>query len=172
MGQTIMNENYIVINGKKIELTEEQLKMLGIDPKEKRKNPFERVTCDDDYYYVTHSGNVDCYTEVGDDLDQCLYDRANYFNDEAFANQVALHQLLYRKLLKFAYENGLEDIAQWNGVNKHWLIYYDYDNSSFISSFSCFKKSNGVWFSSEKGAEQAIAEVVGPFMKEHPEFVW
>lgn len=29
-----MNENYIVINGKKIELTEEQLKALGIIDRE------------------------------------------------------------------------------------------------------------------------------------------
>jgi len=35
-----MSNNYIVINGKKSELTEEQLKLLGI---ETRKNPFERV---------------------------------------------------------------------------------------------------------------------------------
>ena len=29
-----------------------------------------------------------------------------------------------------------------------------------------------VYFSSEKGAKRAIKEVVEPFMKEHPEFVW
>ena len=34
-----MNENYAVINGKRIELTDEQVKALGIE----RKNPFERV---------------------------------------------------------------------------------------------------------------------------------
>lgn len=34
-------DNYIVINGKKTELTEEQLKQLGIETKEKRNNPFE-----------------------------------------------------------------------------------------------------------------------------------
>lgn len=37
-----MNENYIVINGKKAELTEEQLKALGIEPEKKRKNPFAK----------------------------------------------------------------------------------------------------------------------------------
>lgn len=35
-----MSENYIVINGKKMDLTDEQLKQLGI---EVRKSPFERV---------------------------------------------------------------------------------------------------------------------------------
>lgn len=37
-----MSENYLVINGKKMDLTEKQLKQLGI---ETRKNPFERVEC-------------------------------------------------------------------------------------------------------------------------------
>ena len=34
-----MSENYIVINGKRAELTEEQMKVLGIKVK---KNPFDR----------------------------------------------------------------------------------------------------------------------------------
>ena len=33
------NENYIVINGKKVELTEEQLKQLGVKVEKKRNNP-------------------------------------------------------------------------------------------------------------------------------------
>ena len=33
-------------------------------------------------------------------------------------------------------------------------------------------KFDGVWFSSEEGAERAIEEVVEPFVKEHPEFKW
>lgn len=39
-----MSDNYAVINGKRIELTEEQVEMLGV---EKRKNPFERVNKDE-----------------------------------------------------------------------------------------------------------------------------
>lgn len=36
-----MSKNYIVINGKKAELTEEQLRALGIE--KEKNNPFERV---------------------------------------------------------------------------------------------------------------------------------
>lgn len=77
-----MNENYIVINGKKIELTEEQLKALGI---KQRKNPFEIVERGEDYFYVNRYGDIN---------------------------------------------------------------------------------------NSGEGAKRAIKEVVDPFMKEHPEFVW
>lgn len=38
-----MSGNYLVINGKRTELTAEQLRQLGIEPEKKRKNPFDRV---------------------------------------------------------------------------------------------------------------------------------
>ena len=36
-------DNYIVINGKKAELTEEQLEKLGIKVEKKRNNPFDNI---------------------------------------------------------------------------------------------------------------------------------
>lgn len=96
----------------------------------------------------------------------------NYFNDKAFANQVALHQLFYRKLLKFAYDNGYEDKAEWNCTNRHWRIWYDHCNNVFDVGWSDIFQSSDVYFSTEEGAGRAIKEVVKPFMKEHPEFVW
>lgn len=164
-----MSNNYIVINGKKAELTEEQLKMLGI---ETRKNPFERVKENSCYYRVTEHSDVDDYTEQSDYTDCNLYKVVNYFNDKKFAEQVALHQLLYRKLLKFAYDNGCEDV-EWNGENNHWLIFYDsYEKNFCIEVNDGFKFQGIVYFSSSNGAERAIKEIVEPFMKEHPEFVW
>jgi hypothetical protein len=163
-----MSDNYAVINGKRVELTDEQVKALGI----KRKNPFERVTKGNVYYKITGYGNVDNYREDGDSSDQALYDAVNYFNDDSFANQVALHQLLYRKLLKFAYDNECED-SEWNGENDHWLIFYDSDEKDFcIDSNDGFKMQGAVYFSNMDVAERAIKEVVEPFMKEHPDFVW
>lgn len=163
-----MSENYAVINGKRIELTDEQVKALGI----KRKNPFERVATGDEYYTITGYDNINEFTEDGDGADQNLYDAGNYFNDEQFAKQVALHQLLYRKLLKFAYDNGFEDTAKWNGVNRHWTIIYNELDCDFdVMNMSTFKEST-VYFSTEEGANRAIEEVVRPFMKEHQDFVW
>lgn len=167
-----MKEIKLTIDGKEIQLTDEQLKMLGIEPEKKRKNPFERSKCHGSYYYVCEDNDVWSDTDYFVDNDDGRYDAANYFNDRGFAEQVALHQLLYRKLLKFAYDNGFEDTSEWDGENKHWSICYNYENRTLTTLSSCLYKSNVVWFSSEKGAEQAIAEVVEPFMKEHPEFVW
>lgn len=106
------NNNYIMINGKRIDLTEEQICQLTEQPV--HCNPFERVLKNRNYYYFNRYGDVDMLIEDNDSLDDKAFDAANYFNDKQFANQVALHQLLYRKLLKFAYAQGYEDVAEWN----------------------------------------------------------
>lgn len=164
-----MSENYIVINGKKAELTNEQMELLGIKV---RKNPFERVSKNESYYNISDRAHVACYTDAEDEVDQGLYNAVNYFNDLQFANQVALHQLLYRKLLKFAYDNGCEDTKEWDGNNIHWTIGYSVDYETFFMYSKALHKTQGVYFSSKEGTQRAIKEVVEPFMKEHPEFVW
>lgn len=164
-----MSENYIVINGKRAELTEEQMKVLGIEVK---KNPFDRVSSDDRYYYTIVSSDVLRRVDINDRTDRRLYDAINYFSDKAFAEQVALHQLLYRKLLKFSYDNECEDTAKWDGINSHWAIRYNDNLNKFDSYCQNSYKARDVYFSSEEDADRAIHEVVEPFVKEHPNFVW
>lgn len=163
-----MSDNYAVIDGKRIELTDEQVKTLDI----KRKNPFERVTKGNAYYKINGYGNVDVYREAGDSTDQDLYDVVNYFTDESVAQQVSLHQSLYRKLLKFAYDNECEDNQTWNSVNCHYYIGYNINEDRFYADVTLAFKHNDVWFCSRYSATRAIDEVIKPFMKEHPEFVW
>ena len=86
-----MNENYLILNGKRVELTEEQLKTLGIGP---RKNPFARSPKHHNYYCIDASNMIDSVSEFGDATDENRYNAVNYFNNKDFANQVALHQLL------------------------------------------------------------------------------
>lgn len=159
-----MNDNYAVINGKKIELTEKQIKALGF---EIRRPLFERVTDGGPYYFINCYGDIDADSRE----DNALFNNVNYFNDEYFANQVALHQLLYRKLLKFAYENKCEDV-DWDARHAHWYIYYDIPNDKFNINANDAFKHQGVYFSTRQCAERAIEEVIKPFIKEHPEFVW
>lgn len=164
-----MNDNYIIINGKKIELTDEQVKALLVTV---RKNPFEIVERGEDYFYVNRYGDINNSGQDDDSEDDCLFRAANYFNDESFAKQVALQQLLYRKLLKFAYDNECEDTEEWYGRYLHWSIRYDECSNAFTTQNQILYKSQEVYFSSEEGAKRAIKEVVEPFMKAHPEFVW
>lgn len=164
-----MSDSYIVINGKRTELTEEQLKALGI---EVRKNPFERCAAGEKYVTILGDDAIREFFDNNDLCDNGVYNAVNYFNNEQFARQVALHQLLYRKLLKFAYDNDCEDTAKWDCENRHWCIQYDHCDKVFcVTWFDTFHYSE-VYFSTGEAAERAIREVIEPFMKEHPDFVW
>lgn len=165
-----MNENYLTLNGKRITLTKEQLKTLGII--EKDYNPFDRVAVGCRYYFVNMFGDVDNYIQRDDNEDDALFNSCNYFNDDSVAQQVALHQLLYRKLLKFAYDNNCEDTLEWNTKNAHYCISYDHYVCEFTVATASSSKRNDVYFSNKTVAERAIEKVVKPFMKEHPNFVW
>ena len=167
-----MNDNYAVINGKRIKLTDEQVNMLGVEVEKKRRNPFERVDNDNEYYYIKNSGEVSNYCEVRDSVDNELYDNINYFNDEQFAEQVALHQLLYRKLLKYAYDNEFED-EEWDETKMHAYIIYNFTRKDYDIRWTRSEKEPGtVYFKTPTRATAALNEVVMPFVKEHPEFVW
>lgn len=165
-----MKEIKLTIDGKEVRLTDEQLKMLGIEVV--RKNPFERVTKAEMYHYI------DSFNEVhgaSDDMDQCddmSFECSNYFNDETFAKQVALHQLLYRKLLKYSYDNECTD-KEWDGTNIHVYIIYNSTKKDYDIRWTRDEKEPGtVYFKSTAWVTAALNEVVMPFVKEHPEFVW
>lgn len=161
-------ENYIVINGKKAELTEAQLKALGIEPK--RKNPFDRVGKDEVYFCISDMQVTPSY-ELNYMANADHLFGLNYFNDEDFANQLLLHELLNRKLLKYAWDNEAED-GEWDGDRGHYYIYRQVVCRCFdVSSAVNFKRQE-VYFSKREIAKQAIEDVVRPFMAEHPEFVW
>ena len=166
------NENYIVINGKKVEFTEEQLKAIGIEVELKRNNPFGKIA-DNGYYYIANTDVIYFTQNIDSIVDEDMYNNANYFNDKDFANQVMLHQKLYRKLLKYAWDNEAEDCV-WNedGESPHYYIYFDIKKDHFDVGANHYCRSQNIYFSSEKVAKQAIEDVVEPFMKEYPEFVW
>lgn len=164
-----MHEIKLTIDGKEVPLTKEQLKVLGIEVKD---NPFDRVAKGDLYYRITDYGIIDDFIEAGDYTDQYMYDAVNYFNDDFVAQQVALHQLLYRKLLKFAYDNECEDDQPWDCGNRHYHVYYSHAYKIFTTELNYEGKHPGVYFPSPEAAKRAIKEVIEPFMKEHPDFVW
>lgn len=162
-----MKEIKLTVDGKEVQLTNEQLRMLGIEV-ENKKNPFERVNYNEAYYFVKKDGSVSSYTNANDGIDRMLYDATNYFNDEDFAKQVALHQLLYRKLLKFAWDNGYED---GDKISRYYVAYFPKTKAFVVRTDEAFR-APWVYFSSYEGAMRAITQVAEPFMKEHPEFVW
>lgn len=151
-------ENYICINGKKAELTEEQMKALGIElPKE---SPFKRVGYNRNYYFIDGYGDVRTEKDFDYTSDEQRFDVANYCTNKEIMKQRALHETLNRLLWRYAMEHGGAgnfEIA-WNG-------------GKFIPQ-NCIWKYNGETFSTNKVAEDAINEIIKPFMEAHPDFKW
>ena len=167
----------VTVDGRSIVLTkdiiDELLEVINKKMSEVVENPFVRAPYGKQYYYIDNYGQVDDIVEAAQEIDDKYYSNVNYFQNKSIARQVALHQLLYRKLLKFTYDNDCVDTAKWDGHGQHWFIYYDYNVKKFEAGATItVQHSLTVYFSTIYAVYLAIKEVVEPFVKEHPEFVW
>lgn len=144
------------------------------EPKSNINNPFNsKFDIHESYHYIDNVNGVlqTCFDDR--EIDRDIINNANSFNDEDFANQVYLHELLNRKLLKYAWDNKAED-CEWDkdGENLHYYIYFDNTDGYFEIEADNYDRSQNTYFSKAEVARQAIKDVIEPFMKEHPEFVW
>lgn len=153
--------NYICINGKKAELTEEQMKALGIELP-KKPSPFDRVREAQSFYYIGSDGNVAATRECYSGFDTSCYKYGNYCTDRSIMEQRALHETLNRLLWRFVMENECE------GRNhNYWGIHRDFSN---VYQSLCSVPLGIVAFNSEKMAKRALKEIVEPFIETHPDF--
>ena len=136
------------------------------DSEKLNKNPFDRVNTNELYYLLDSDDIVTEIREANETFDDKQYGCSNYFNDKDFAKQVMLHQLLYRKLLKFKFEKD-------NPITRDRYFYISKDKSLRVE-ISDFKNKNCncVYFNSLATANLAIEDIVKPFLKEHPDFIW
>ena len=160
--------NYICINGKKAELTEEQMKALGIElPK---VNPFERVKKEDgvDVYFINSMG----YIQKAWDTHNFLYEVGNYCTDKAIMEQRALHETLNRLLWRYSMEHD-GDKVNWETTEDKWSIAYDENYKDFKAYvFNSYHYIGAIYFNTKEIAEAAIKTIIKPFMKAHPDFKW
>ena len=158
-------KNYICINGNKTELTEEQLKQLGIElPK---ANPFDRGNRYDQYYMIAGSGDVDVIMEHKCPANQKHFDAANYCTDKYIMEQRALHETLNRLLWRYSMThkgNRVDD--------KVWSITYHADTKTYHAGWVNYQVLfvAEVAFDTEEIAQNAIEEIVKPFIEAHPDF--
>lgn len=169
-------KNYIVINGREAELTKEQLEKLGIKTV---TSPFDRPEGHNIFYNIGPDGKIyNNYESKKVALYNDYYTVANYCTDEKLLKQRALHETLNRLLWRLACENSeLEN--EWDSSPKqrnchyHYYIYWNQYNNLFdISKHYMIKCEGIVYFPSYDIAKQALENIVKPFIKEHPDFVW
>ena len=161
-------ENYIVINGKKAELTEEQLKALGLE--REIKSPFSKVNNKEKYYFITSIGiamdNYDCNVNTN-----ARHKVANYCTDREIMEQRALHETLNRLLWRYSMEHKGNEVERNDDVSIY-IIYYDHDKERWCVNCRVYPQYflGAPYFATMEIAESAIREIVEPFMAKHPDF--
>ena len=163
-------DNYIVINGKKAELTPEQLKALGIEvPK---ANAFKRARSCERFYFIDCKGEVFSTEEEGVKNDDVMYAIANYCTDKALMEQRALHEILNRRLWRFSMlHNG--DKINWDDHSNKYYIFYDRKNNKYYVDYNNkYQTTSTIYFYSKEITQRAIDEIIKPFITEHPDLKW
>jgi len=163
--------NYICINGKKAELTEEQMKALGIElPK---ASPFDRVAKDKQFYYIGSNGVVGITRECNNGFDDKCFNTANYCTDKAIMEQRALHETLNRLLWRYSMEHDGDKI-DWNNFDQQkWFIFVDVSaGRMYVDNIRICVRPGSIYFHTPETAKNAIKEIIEPFIKFHPEFKW
>lgn len=168
-------ENYICINGKKAELTEEQMKALGIELP--NANPFARTNPWGTFYYIDTIGLVyetfDDGSCDGENCDSKRFAIANYCTDKAIMEQRALHETLNRLLWRYSMMHGGDKIDWCNVSQEKFEIDFTHykDEEIFeVCSYTITQNICSVYFTSEETAFNAIEEIVKPFIAAHPNF--
>ena len=153
-------ENYLMLNGKRIDLTAEQIETLV---GKKEKDPFER---DNEFFYIDYYGEVERERDDDTSLDVARYIVANYCTDRELMEQRALHETLNRLLWRYSMQHGGRD------TRTIYFIYFN-ANGDFWVDFSGDSKIEGTaYFATMETAKAAIEEIVKPFMEQHPVFRW
>ena len=160
-------ENYIVINGKKAELTQEQLKALGL---KRETNPFTRVDKGDYYYFINRKGKVCRYLDDYELVDDRMFNIANYCTDSEMMQQRAYMETLNRLLWRYSMEHKGNEINWEKNIYKYNIMYRDIQREWEIACTIYYRYIGVPYFYSREIAEAAVKEIVEPFMAEHPDF--
>lgn len=163
------NENYIMLNGKKIPLTDEQVKQIRGEVPE--KSPFDRADLNDKFYFVESDFNCLRTIENNTELDNYLFECGNYCTDKNIMKQHALHMKLNNLLWRYSMTHGGDSIDWDYNTKTNFYIYYNTITDEFVSDdYNTLKYVGAVPFDSEETAKAAIDEIVKPFIAEHPDF--
>lgn len=163
-----MKESYIVINGKKTELTKEQMKQLGLI----KDSPFDRVGENEKYYSIDPALGISSNTNFNISMDKANYETANYCTDKELLQQRAWHETLDRLLWRFSCENGGLDIDWDNLAQTKYQVAYQEDSGDFKVCEFHYTHATGIYFISKEIAERAIIEIIHPFLTKYPNFKW
>lgn len=168
-----MDENYLMLNGQRVLLTEEQIEKIKSELKIEEKNCFTRANKNDNYFYIGADGIVYKDVDIGSTDDDKCYKIANYCTDKKLLEQRALHETLNRLLWRFSMQNDGDKIDWKDDENDAHKIIYNYEDEDYEICNNSYKRDlSSAYFHKREIAKKAIKEIIEPFIKEHPEFTW
>lgn len=159
------NDNYLMLNGKKIELTEEEIRKLGL---KHNKGIFDRVCYPDYFYGINEAGRVIAWTETDNDYFDGFYLAANYCTDKETMTKRAKEEVLNRLLWRFSMENGWNDKLWKDYCYKYYIITSGKTGNHCVgrtSGLGLEKETQTIYFVSAEIAQRAIDEILIPFEK-------
>ena len=163
-----MGENYIVINGKRAELTEEQLEQLGIKVSNNKR---WRGNLDEKYYRVDTFNQVSSLEDINSDYDTWLYDSHNYFKTREDAKKYA--RVLETEMLLRKYADKHNEDMPWDGRCGHYFFYYNVGSNVICTDcYTYSKEAREIYFSSKEIARAAIEEIGKERIEEYLTYEW
>ena len=161
-----MSENYIVINGKRAELTEEQMEQLGIEVKRNRRWRAEKGGR---YWLVTDRDTIAWCDEDDSNIVDNRYYSHNYFQTKYEAYDYA--RVLRTELLLKKYADEHNQRFHY----EQYFIVYDGSRDGRCGIDSCdtmCEEPRTIWFSSKEIAQNAIEEIGEDRILEYLTYEW
>lgn len=119
---------------------------------------YERVRSNQKYWY-DDNGEAEWEAEEGTNVDNALYNAANYYSSADVAENNARADMLMRKLRRFAVKHRRNNIEWRDGERAKWSIFYNYAINE-LQSWDCYdcREFGSVYFDARDIADMAIGE--------------
>ena len=111
-------------------------------------------------------GKVVSDIDEHDDLDNIIYEAANYYSSRTVAENNARADKLMRQLRRFAVEHREKELI-WNDImqRKYSIMFEHIDRKIYVSDISTMKYFGNIYFDSHSTAQLAIDTF-------HDELMW
>jgi hypothetical protein len=147
----------LIINGKELEVEISEAELKNLEEKSKKRNGYERVELEEDYYYVDAENKVQSSHKysVHDDDVLCVVD--NCYSDPIVAENNARADALMRQLRRFAVEHREKELDWHNdSQNKYYIEFDGEDGDFFIESCQFFHTYGAIYFDTAATADLAL----------------
>ena len=143
-------------NGKSIQLNiadEEYSKLFSAV----KKTGYERVNSDEEFYLPANDGTIISYHDNSHDIDNELYNVANYYSDKTVAKNNTKADRLMRQLRRFAVEHRKKELDWESDRSNKFKIGFNHDKEDmYIDNNLSMQIYGAIYFDTKETAQLAI----------------